>query len=330
VDLNGDGHRDLLSGSWPGELFFCRGGPNHTFAAPEMIRDKDGNIINIGGGITEEPDGSILIRGKAEFERTDEGTFVNYHGKRIESTPEHPIAVTGSASAVAAADWDDDGDHDLIVGDIRGNLHLIPNEGTPQAYAFGKDRQLRADGQPLRARSSRVGPCVADWDGDGDLDLLVGAGDGSVSLYRNVGSAKEPRLAGAEELVPPGEVGSSSRASKEVRRGTRSKICTADWNGDGKLDLLVGDLAYQKPNRPDPTPEEAAEYERIRKEMEPISQRYGQLIQKLRGDARPKTREGQEELYKQLSEVGSKMSELRSKLPREYETHGWVWLFVRK
>jgi len=330
VDLDGDGFRDLLSGSWPGELFLFHGGPDDTFAAPEMLRDKDGNIINIGGGITKERGGRLLIRGNAEFERTDEGTFVDYHGRRIESTPDQPIAVTGTASAVNAVDWDGDGDYDLIIGDIRGNLHLVPNEGTPQAYAFGNDRQLQAGGKPLQISGGRVGPSVADWDGDGDLDLLVGAGDGSVSLFRNQGSATEPLLAEAEELVPPVVRTLGSEAPKDARRGGRAKICVADWNGDGKLDLLVGDYTHQKPDRPDPTPEEEEEYERIRSELKPIQQRWAKLIVQLQGDSRPKTKEGQKKLSDELTKLSSQMSELRSKLPPEYESHGWVWLFVRK
>ena len=53
VDLDGDGHIDVLSGSWPGELFLFRGQPEHTFRPPEMIKDKDGEIINIGGGVSK-------------------------------------------------------------------------------------------------------------------------------------------------------------------------------------------------------------------------------------------------------------------------------------
>ena len=88
MDLNGDGHVDLLSGSWPGELFFFRGGAGRTFAAPEMLQDREGQIINIGGGMREEPDGGILITGNADFQQTPEGTFVNYHGRRLKSTAE--------------------------------------------------------------------------------------------------------------------------------------------------------------------------------------------------------------------------------------------------
>lgn len=353
MDLDGDGHQDILSGSWPGELFLFRGRPDGTprqpdlsdlyeqaqsllrgrpdgnFTAPEMIRDKEGEIINIGGGIEEQPGGRILIRGNAEFERTPEGTFVNYHGKRLKSTPEKPIAITGTASAAHAADWDGDGDFDLLVGDIRGKLHLVPNEGTAEDYAFGKGRRLKADGAPIRVEGD-AGPFVADWDGDGDLDLLSGAGDGSVSLYRNVGSRTEPALAAAEQLVPPGEVAYGSDAPAEPRRGIRSKVCAADWNGDGRLDLLVGDFATQKPDRPEPTPEERAEQEKIRKELESVRKRFSKLFGKLRGPDRVRDEEKHQKLREELQALSDKRQSLRSKLPQEYERHGWVWLFLRK
>src|SRR5262249_27212523 len=144
--------------------------------------------------------------GNAEFETApDGGNIVNYHGQKIKSTPEKPVFVTGTASAVHAFDWNGDGAIDLIVGDIRGGVYLIPNEGTRTSYAFGKEKPLMAGGEPIRVEGGDAGPFVADWDGDGKPDLLVGAGDGSVWWYRNIGSAKAPELAKGEMLVPPGE-----------------------------------------------------------------------------------------------------------------------------
>src|SRR5262245_2878803 len=166
-----------------------------------MLKDKDGNVINVGGGLREQPDGSILITGNATFEKDKDENYVSYNGKRIKSTADKPVLVTGCASAVHAADWDGDGVIDLLVGDIRGHVYLIPNEGTRQKYAFGKPRQLEAGGKPIEVPGGDAGPFVADWDGDGKPDLLVGAGDGSVWFYRNSGTRKEPKLAAGEMLV---------------------------------------------------------------------------------------------------------------------------------
>jgi hypothetical protein len=330
VDLDGDGYLDIISGSWPGEIFLFRGGPKGTFAAPEMLKDKDGNIINIGGRIREQPGGGILITGNGEFEETADGTFVNYHGKRIKTTSEKPVSVTGTASAVHAVDWDGDGRIDLLVGDIRGNVYLIPNEGTPKKYAFGKPRQLQAGGKPLQVEGGDAGPFAADWDGHGRLDLFVGAGDGSVWFYRNVGTRTAPELAAGVRLVPPGEATYGPDAPKEPRRGIRAKVCAVDWNGDGRLDLLVGDFATQKPNRPEPAPAEKAEHTKLREKLERIHTRYRDLVGKLYGESRVKAKEERQKLQKEFGDVSKQMQEINAKLPPEYEDHGWVWLFLRK
>ena len=329
MDLDGDGCTDLLSGSWPGELFLFRGGPGRTFAPPEMIRDKRGEIINIGGGIREEAADEIVIAGNAEFEKTPEGTFVNYHGKRFKDTPERPIFLTGTASAAHATDWEGDGDLDLVVGDICGRVYLVLNEGTAKAYAFGKERPLDAAGKPL-AVSHDAGPFVADWDGDGDLDLLVGAGDGSVTLFRNTGTRTALALAAGEPLVPPVGGGFGPTAPREPRRGIRSKVCAADWNGDGRLDLLVGDLATLKAKPPTLTPEEKAEQDKFRKELKSLEKRHDALVRTLHGPTRSKSPEEIEKARKESEALRPRIHELMAKLPPEYETHGWVWLFVRR
>jgi chaperonin cofactor prefoldin len=94
--------------------------------------------------------------------------------------------------------------------------------------------------------------------------------------------------------------------------------------------LLVGDIVYQKPNLPEPTPEEKAEHDRLRKELQTIQKSYSELIQKIHGPSRVRTKEEVEQVEKDMEPIRKRMTELRSKLPREYDRHGWVWLFLRK
>ncbi len=344
MDLDGDGHKDILTGSWPGELFLFRGQPGGKFLASEMIKDKTGEYINIGGGIREEAD-SITITGNAEFIKRDGKSFAVYHGKEYESTAKKSISITGTASAVFAADWDDDGDLDLFVGDIGGQVYLIRNEGDKNKYAFGKELKLPVaisseNKEPKKDQRGRdgstvavngdAGPCVADWDQDGDLDLLVGSADGSVSLYQNDGTKQKPALRSPVKLVSETKAVYGSNAPKTVERGTRTKVCVADWNGDGLPDLLVGDMTEQKPDLPDPTPEQKKEHEKLRAEQSSLSKDYSSLVQKLFGSSREKDEQKLKEMAEKFKKLQLRMAEIRKLLPVESETHGWIWYYERK
>ncbi|HEY1375984.1 MAG TPA: FG-GAP-like repeat-containing protein [Gemmataceae bacterium] len=331
MDLDGDGTPDLISGSWPGELFFFKGQGKGQYAAPVKLKNKDGKTINIGGGRRPDGGGMILIAGDAKFEK-DEKTgrdVIVYDGERIVVPEGKSAGITGTASAVHAVDWNGDGVIDLLVGDIGGNVYLVPNEGTPQKWAFGKERQLTVGGKELRVDGGDAGPFACDWDGDGKTDLLVGAGDGSVWFYRNVGTKAAPELAAGVRLVAPGDAVYGPDAPKEPRRGIRSKVCAVDWFGTGRLDLLVGDMATQKPDRPEPTPKEKAEQDQARKELEPLQKRYRELIDKLFSD-KPPPKDEKEKVQKELTDVQQRMAKLQEKIPPDYEDHGWVWLFRRQ
>jgi len=194
---------------------------------------------------------------------------------------------------------------------------------------FGKAQQLEAGGQPLVVAGD-AGPFACDWDGDGKLDLLVGAGDGSVWFYRNTGSSTLPKLAAGVQLVTPGNAGFGKDVPKEPRRGIRAKVCAVDWNGDGRLDLLVGDYTTQKANRPAPTPAEKAKQDKAKKELDTVQKRWGELVSKVIGPSRLKDQKERRRIEEEMQKLSTRMQELHRLVPQEQENHGWVWLFLRR
>jgi hypothetical protein len=190
-DLDGDGDPDLLVGGFNGRFALLRN--TGTPTAPAFTLDA-------------------ATTGNPGFEGVDAGQYARG----------------------ALGDVDGDGDLDLVTGASSGRVRLYRNVGT----AAVPDYLVEANGTPQAADLAfalQIGipddpgedaaPALADLDGDGDLDLLVGTALNGVRVYRNTGSATAPAFT-EEPSLPTGR-----------RRPTPAVV---DVDGDGDADLLAG------------------------------------------------------------------------------------------
>ena len=102
-------------------------------------------------------------------------------------------------------DWDGDGDGDLILGELNGNLYLVRNIGSINNPNFGAPQLLMDATGTLIDLGQSSTPLLVDVNQDGLMDLVVGEKSGNVNFYKNVGTNATPswslvteNLAGAQ------------------------------------------------------------------------------------------------------------------------------------
>lgn len=216
MDLDGDGLIDILSGCYThrdgsrdllGEFYYLRG-TKDGFAKPERLRGIDGELL--------------AIRPRSDSEHADS-----------DRTCTRPTAV----------DLNGDGHLDIVSGNESGHFALFL--GGPDGFEPENSWLTGPEGALLEV-SGHSDPHFADWDLDGDLDLMSGSRSGAVSWFPNLGSTTAPRFGGARCLLPPAPAKPSAGDvvfgdDHIIGPQTVTRVTTADVDGDGKLDLLVGD-----------------------------------------------------------------------------------------
>jgi hypothetical protein len=145
---------------------------------------------------------------------------------------------------VVAADLDGDGDHDVFV-----SQNFFANEPEVGRFDAGRGLVLRNNGrgdlEPLSASESGVaiygeqrGVAVADFDGDGRLDLAVGQNGAHTQLYQNVLAKPGLRV----RLTPESKaVGAKLRARVAGKFGTTVEIQAGSgyWSQDSAVKILA-------------------------------------------------------------------------------------------
>ncbi len=147
-------------------------------------------------------------------------------GRFVERGERAGVSATGLATSAAFADYDNDGDQDLYVGQV-GSDRLFANSG---GGSFSDATALA--GELDEGHSTAV--AWTDFDSDGDLDVYVSNGDNCTdepapwpnSLLRNRGDGT---FEDASTLLPAGP-----------SRGVTLDALWVDYDLDGDQDLYLG------------------------------------------------------------------------------------------
>jgi len=189
-DIDADGDADLLLGTASGGLLFYRNESNKQailfrLMQRPLIREKTGTITapalaDIDG------DGDLDL-----FMGNNENKLMFWRNTGSARKPRYKLITrafakiaVGDVTTPVFADLDNDNSLDLTVADAEGILHFFVNTGDEEAWQ--PTGELDSQTLDVGFQSS---PELNDLDSDGDLDLVLGASDGTLHFYENTGDA---------------------------------------------------------------------------------------------------------------------------------------------
>ena len=166
------------------------------------------------------------------IEQTKPGEFakpaqIQAGGKTIDSF---------SISGANFEDFDGDGDLDIILGDFIDRLTWVENTGTRENPKYAQPNFIKINGEVLHLDLEMIVPTTADWDGDGDIDLIVGIEDGRVVFLENTGKKNTD----GPILKKPVYI---QQETEYLKFGALVTPFSTDWDNDGDEDLICGNTA---------------------------------------------------------------------------------------
>lgn len=256
ADLDGDGDEDVVLGgtTLDAARVVLRAAPGRYAAAvplaplsappvddgPVLAFDADGDGHH---DVLVTRAGTNLPAGAAGYQPAlwlNDGRAA-FRASPPDALPSLPI----SAGAAAASDFDRDGRLDVFIGGrvqpgeypLAPRSALLANRGAPGAPRFEDVTDALAPG--LREIGLVTSALWTDVDGDGWIDLLVALEWGGVRFWRNeAGLRFEDR--------------SESAGFSAAGTGWWTALATADFNGDGRMDYVAGNVGLNTQYRATP------------------------------------------------------------------------------
>lgn len=267
-DFDNDGDNDLAVGYSAGVAVLINNGKGDfsaTGTSPETVQGGPASVVV--GKFNSDAHLDLVVG--SETDEVDDGRVTVLLGDgKGDFTAGSPISLKGAARDVAAADVDNDDDLDVVVGEFfPARVAILRNDGSGSLAApLFED----AGGSGTNIFSIATG----DFSGDGEEDIVIGSPfTHEVSIYVNdgdedgdftegtpvtgvdgielttgqfnAGGALDVAVAqespsAAEILLGNGAGGLSKAAtSPETLPGPSHAIASADFNADGKTDLVA-------------------------------------------------------------------------------------------
>ncbi|WP_299968755.1 PKD domain-containing protein [uncultured Roseobacter sp.] len=254
ADLNGDSVPDMILGNSSGLLYVFINQSSDPAVARFDISDRvllqatdptTNNLLTVDVGSYAAPlfydvngNGRLdLLVGNSSgtlryYERNGPAAAPTWIDKGLLSFDTGTTIDIGSYASPAAMDYDNDGDLDLIVGTIDGQLRLIRRGGTTVQPVW-VDQDLISDtaGTTIDI-GSYAAPRVHEASGDTLLDLYVGNSSGQVFFFRNAGTAPSPAWEPAVTVL-------NNTGTLDV--GSYAVPSFLNMNDDAAPELVIGD-----------------------------------------------------------------------------------------